>query len=351
MPRTLWMACALGMTMLCAQTASAATITVPTTSDVSASQCTLRDAIAAANTNAVAGACPAGSGTDDIQITATGTIALGSILPFISSDLNIQGPGVGQLTVNGQSNGFRIFTVGIPDPVTAAISGLTVVGGGGASVESSSLPLEATGAGIYNHTGSTVTLERVSVSNNTIFLENTHDTFDIARIFGTGISNRGTMTISRSTVAGNVGSAAASGDSPGGTHQAFSGGAGVFNDGTLLVERSTISNNWATANFTGTAGIAGLVSAEGGGLWTGSGKVSNVRLSTVSGNVTTASSATQPTGGAGISAGPGGVFGPITAVSDTIAFNSSVGTANIAGSGTLQNTIVSDPQGGGANCG
>src|SRR3954452_15496135 len=63
--------------------ASAATITVNTTDDVNAGQCTLRSAITAANTNAIVGGCVKGTGSDVINFSLppASTITLGSALP------------------------------------------------------------------------------------------------------------------------------------------------------------------------------------------------------------------------------------------------------------------------------
>jgi len=78
-----------GFLLIAAGPASAATITVPTTADTSGSQCTLRDAIHAANFDSPEGACSTGSGPDVISITAVGTITLGSALPQIDSGLTV----------------------------------------------------------------------------------------------------------------------------------------------------------------------------------------------------------------------------------------------------------------------
>ena len=67
--------------------------------------CTLADQIIAANTDAPAGACPAGKGAD--IITLRGDIRLSEALPTISSDLTIRGHGH---TINGD-NRLRIFDI------------------------------------------------------------------------------------------------------------------------------------------------------------------------------------------------------------------------------------------------
>ena len=61
--------------------------------------CTLREAITAANTDTVSGAatgeCAAGSGTDSIDFSVSGTITLGSSrLPEITTAMTIDGAGV-----------------------------------------------------------------------------------------------------------------------------------------------------------------------------------------------------------------------------------------------------------------
>ena len=89
-----------------ATTASAATITVDTTvdDDLGDGECSLREAILAANTDSPHNDCPAGSGPDRIVFSlAKGvTIALGSALPTITDTLLVRGPGADLLTVDGQ---------------------------------------------------------------------------------------------------------------------------------------------------------------------------------------------------------------------------------------------------------
>lgn len=88
-----------------AAAASAATITVDTTvdDDLGDGECSLREAILAANTDLPRNDCPAGSGPDRIVFTlAKGvTIALGSSLPTITDTLLVRGPGADLLTIDG----------------------------------------------------------------------------------------------------------------------------------------------------------------------------------------------------------------------------------------------------------
>ena len=83
--------------------AGAALITVNTTADSGAGNCTLREAIMAANTDSVVDACSAGSGPDVIDLTSvSGTIMLGSSL-FIPADVTINGPGARNLRISGST--------------------------------------------------------------------------------------------------------------------------------------------------------------------------------------------------------------------------------------------------------
>jgi len=114
--------CALALNIALIHSALAqTTITVDTAADVVANdgQCSLREAITAANTNstsgAAAGECPAGSGADTIAFTigATGpqTITLSSALPNISEAVTIDGStqpgfaGVPLITLDGNAAG------------------------------------------------------------------------------------------------------------------------------------------------------------------------------------------------------------------------------------------------------
>src|SRR5207249_10361545 len=115
----------------------AATIVVTSLSDAANPAdglCTLREAITAANNNAVSGAiageCAAGSssGSDAIDVTGvTGIINLTGALPDIASNMTITGAGSSQLTVRRNTGGeYRILNI---NNVTVSITGLTVTNG------------------------------------------------------------------------------------------------------------------------------------------------------------------------------------------------------------------------------
>jgi hypothetical protein len=343
--------------------AAGATITVTTASDVSASECTLRDAITASNTDSPKGACPAGQAapvTDSIgfALPAPAVIVLESALPAVAGPVSIVGPGAGALSISG-IDAFRVLN--FTAAATATVSGLTVTEGESAE-----------GAGIENN--GTLTLEGVAVVGNSAVVEGGASTFPE----GAGIRNGGgALTLIRSTVAGN------SAIGTGGTSQNGPEGGGIYNNnGILTIAESIVSGNTAKA----VAGVGGTTNAVGGGIINGSGTLI-VERSTISGNSASASGSTtfNTAQGGGIANGNS----PTTTMriaSSTIAGNS----ATVAGKGTLnsqggamtiygpsstiasativgnsagtganlfdvtvpvvRNTIVADPLGGGKSC-
>src|SRR3989304_4976715 len=125
-----WALAALGaLTMLVfagGQPAHAATITVNTTADElnADGDCSLREAITAANTDAASDACTAGSGADTITVPAgTHTLSLGEL--DVWSDMTISGAGAADTIIDGDglSGVFNIASEGSADVV---ISDLTV---------------------------------------------------------------------------------------------------------------------------------------------------------------------------------------------------------------------------------
>jgi CSLREA domain-containing protein len=109
----------------------AANITVNTTADEynSDGDCSLREAIAAANTNTAVDACTPGSGPDLIQFSLTTpaiiTLTQGQLV-IQNSALTISGPGAANLTINGNKV-WRIFDVTTNTPVT--LTGMTLQNG------------------------------------------------------------------------------------------------------------------------------------------------------------------------------------------------------------------------------
>jgi CSLREA domain-containing protein len=89
------------------------------------SDCTLREAINAANTLA-------GDNVITFAPGVTGTIQLSAALPNLSTNVNVQGPGANVLTVRRDTGGnYRIFTIGngTTSGPTVSMSGLTITNG------------------------------------------------------------------------------------------------------------------------------------------------------------------------------------------------------------------------------
>ena len=113
----------------------------------------LREAVTYANTH---------PGGDTITFGVNGTIALQTPLPEfgVTGDLNIQGPGPGQLTVERAADAvdFPIFVV--PRGAVMQISGLTVRGGRASGADGS--PTE--GAGIRSF--GSLTIDNCAITDN-----------------------------------------------------------------------------------------------------------------------------------------------------------------------------------------
>ncbi len=216
--------------------AHAATITVNSSgddnpADANDGDCTLREAIDAANSDAAEDGCPAGSGADLIALPAD-TYALSVAGASenlgqtgdldIRSSITIQGAGPATTTVN--ANGIdRAFDIMSPGPLPSVeISGVTIRGGDAETQGDG-------GGAIFNRESASLTLINVGLTQNDA-------------LYGGGIANDGTgsLTVIDSLVAGNT----ALGDVGGG----FDIDEGV---------EATLTNVTVTGNSAG----------EGGGLW------------------------------------------------------------------------------------
>ncbi len=225
-------------------------------------QCTLRDAVSAAN-----GSAGADTITFAPAITGTVTLAPTNGALVISGPLSIDGPGSSVLTVqaNATTTDFRVFDI-TDSAGDVTIEGLTITGGnieggdgggirfssaGTLSIQNSVVTGNRAngGGGIRSEFDGTIEVIDSNVSNNeTIYFS------------GGGIStNDGDVILTRSIVSGN---------------EAFGSGAGIFSfgEGDVTISDSTVSDNSATG--------AGYV---GGGIYSGDGDVT-ITGSTVSGN-------------------------------------------------------------------
>ena len=182
--------------------------------------CTLREAIHAANTDADASI---------ITFAANYTITLGSALPDITTEITIDGSGH-TIIIDGADT-YRILSVDGSGDLTINQSTLQ---NGRASAPG--------GGGVYNNGGMlTVT--------HCIFSGNSGSSWS-----GGGINNSGTATVTNSTFSGN----------------SAAGGSGISNSGTLTVTNSTFHNN--------------STSGSGGGILNNPGGMLTVTNSTFSGN-------------------------------------------------------------------
>lgn len=223
------------------EVAHAATITVNTLTDEDAANasCSLREAITAANNNSAYRGCNAGSGTDTINFSVTGTINLSSQLPVIQSAMNFVGPGAANLTIRRNTGGnYRLLWVFQAVPVN--ISGITFANGRVSGAVCG-------GAGIYNHPNAVMTI------SDSIFFHN------LADCSGGGLFNEGTVTITNTVFRDNDGGFEGEGgalfNNYGGTmtvvNSAFIGNLGRINGGaihnhaTLTVRNSSFTGNYA----------------------------------------------------------------------------------------------------------
>jgi len=199
------------------------TIQVNTIADESNTDgdCSLREAIEAANTNTAVDGCAAGSDTEqDAILFAVGdkaTIILGSQL-VITDDAGLLIDGQTAKTTLSGNNLVRVFQVDSGAKLT--LNNLTVANGNAATPGSPGI-----GGGILN-------VGTLTVSNSTF-------SGNIAGLGG-GIYNQpsGTLTVSNSTISGNSAN--------------FVGG--IYNQGTLTVNNSTISSNTAFIEIGGIYG-------------------------------------------------------------------------------------------------
>jgi CSLREA domain-containing protein len=178
--------------------------------------CSLREAILAANTGTSVDACSVGSGANTIGLSpgiyiltlagdfedagATGDLDL-------QANLVIRGVGARSTIIDG-NNGDRVFDI-LPG-ARVVLSDLAVRGGS----------IDGNGGGIENEGKLIIT--RVTVSDN----------FAVGD--GGGIYNSGVLAVSESTIA---------------TNSAFNSGAGISNAGDLAIVTSTLSGNKITYEF------------------------------------------------------------------------------------------------------
>ena len=201
-------------------TAHAAAIQVTTLldEDVNNSTCSLREALEAAFRNIAYNGCSTGSGDDVITFAVTGTIALTRPSLRLYSNMTLDGPGAGLLTIDGQGS-YSIFVVSTNSIVS--IEGMTIANG-----------RSTLGSAFYNN-------GYLTVSNSVI-------SGNYASAYAGAIYNTRSVTLLNSTLSGNSTS--------------VFGGAIVNSNAALTISNSTFSDNFVTyAN-----GSSGAVYNSGG---------------------------------------------------------------------------------------
>jgi len=277
--------------------AQAATFTVTKTTDTADgtcnADCSLREAIIAANAAAGADTITVPAGTYTLTIAGTGEDAAADGDLDLTDDVTVTGAGAGTTTIdgNGGVTGEGALQVLASN---ARLADLTITNGGASR-----------GGGIHNLDWSSVgslILTNVTVSSNAAFN-------------GAGIANDGgTLTINNSTISGN----ATTGNS----------GGGIVNDsGTLVLNDSTVSGNSTTS-----------ANRPGGGIANFGGTV------TMDNSALDDNTATGDGGGIYNADGEGGPPGPLTLTNVTISGNTAGGDGGglfMFGDGTITNTTVS----------
>ena len=280
-----------------------------------ATRCTLRDAIlSAASGDEIAFSLPANS-----------TIALTNGALLIDGSLVINGPGPNSLTIARSTAAgtadFRILDIPSAGG-SVVLAGLTIANGIDHSTDG--------GGAIHN-------LGFVSLTNCVV-------SGSVGTQIAGGISNRGTLIIEGSTIAGNSGPAAG----------------GIFNmgNGVLQITNSTISGNsndrgsgggilnFDTATLTiSNSTISGNTGALGGGIFNNSTVAVTIANSTISGN-------TSP----GTNGEAGGILntasGTVRLRSTIVAKNTSILSPDIGSGGTVTSqgyNLIGNNQGAGMN--
>jgi CSLREA domain-containing protein len=288
-----------------ALTVRAATISVNTTTDENNTDgdCSLREAIIAANTDTAVDACPAGNGADTIILpTGTFTFTLAGTSENeaatgdldILDDLTLTGDGAASTfidangldrifeTLNG--SGFSISRMTLQGGNQSAAGGAIRVAGA-ATLTLTAVRLSDTSAGssfaIYVISGSSLNVYSSRIEDNLgggLYLQATTTTVIRNSTLsgnqstnGAGITSAGTLVVVNSTLSGNLAT--------------FSGGA-LLSSGSASLYNVTVANN--TAGNGGVSGSGGGINVVGGTM--------TIRNSIVADNVNLVGSSEDCTG-------------------------------------------------------
>jgi len=258
-------------------------------------------------------------------------ITLTSAELSISKNLTIQGPGASFLTVQRSTAigtpTFRVFNIG---GATVTISGLTIANGNTADGAAGGSNPGVNGGGIINT--ATLTITNSSITGNLTGSGGSNASgMGGPGGDGGGIYNSGTLTVTNSTISGNGTGPGGNGGATGTGGKGGSGG-GIANTGTLSVVNSTLNGNQAgnggNAGSLGSGGAGG----DGGAMLSDTGTITNC---TISGNHA-GDGGTAGDNGAASSGRGGGIFkgtvGPVLNIRNSIiAGNSSLTGPDISG--------------------
>jgi CSLREA domain-containing protein len=289
---------ALALVLVGARPAKAdgASIQVTTTDDElnGDADCSLREAIEAANQDAIVSGCAAGSGADTIvlpqgtyTLTVTGDVwedsnQVGDL--DITSTVTISGAGMATTFVDasGLTQGHRVFDVRGGAVVT--ITGLTV----------QSATLTGYAGSVYVATDGRLRMEACTIRNNLSTGSNGAGMYNQGKVVvagcvftnnatagsGGGIYNNNWLTVTNSTVANNASAGAF-------------GGSGVAGNGLTVLVNSTVVGNSATGHGGGISNISGpmyltnctvsgnVAGEDGGGIWMDGAVLSMTNVSVV----------------------------------------------------------------------
>ena len=275
--------------------------------------CTLRAAIQEANSF---------SGDDTINFSVTGTIDLTGPLPVLSSNVNINGPGSGLLTVRRNTGGnYRILeTSG-----NSNISGLTITNG--RTPDATTEDVAQPGGGILQTDGE-LTLRDVVITGNATGNGGPTRLSEPAQGgsggAGGGIhATGGALTMTDCVISNNT-------TGNGGTGSAFAGsggrGGGIF----FAPGNLTLNNVVITGNRTGDAGgPSGGKSGDGGGIVSGDPSLGRFTVANLN-KVTITNNSTGSGGGAADSGSGGGIYvnQGLLNLTDSTVSNNHTGNAN-----------------------